>query len=345
MCPPLSWEPMTNAFYIDRALKRFADERFRRHAFFSLRDLRDSDGFRRVSAPNLDFLVLNRNAVLGWLDDRLDCIRSGTGKETLAFFVGRMTETIARRNQFLTLGPSEHDGLVMLYGSFLEGIRHALIMHDDTPGLSDGMGRVLASHQHNLSGFSHRLVAAHAQSPVDGGGTVCAEYPPALQLDILGIDPVTLAEPVLDLGCGEAGALVRRLRSLGKRAFGVDRLAAPGGFIARADWFDFPLGRASLGTVISHMGFSNHFLHHHLRANGSLERYARRYMEILDSLLPGGSFVYTPGLPFIERILPRERWTVARRALPDVAGSPVDVSLARLIGESVFYSCQVTRIV
>lgn len=335
---------MAHEEYIDRALTRFAIERFRRHAAFSLRDLQDSGDFRRVSARNVDFLVRNRNAVLGWLDDRLDGTGPGTGKGALGFFVERMAETIARRNQFLALGPSERDGLAALYGRFLDGVRRALLEYDDTSGLTAGMERALSSHQRNLAGFSHRLVAAHAQSAGDGGGAVCAEYPPALQFDILGIDPATLIEPVLDLGCGETGTLVRRLRSLGKRAFGVDRLAVPGDFISRSDWFDFPLGRASWGTIISHMGFSNHFLHHHLRANGNPERHARRYMEILESLRLGGTFVYTPGLPFIEHILPRDRWTVERRILPDVAGGPADVSLARLIGESVFYSCRVTRI-
>lgn len=335
---------MAHDEYIDRALTRFAVERFRRHAALSLRDLRDSDNFRRVSAPNVDFLVRNRNAVLGWLDDRLDPTDSGNGKGTLGFFVEHMAETIARKNQFLTVGLAERDGLAVLYGRFLDGVRGALLEYDDTSGLTVGMERALSSHQRNLAGFSHRLVAAQAQSAGDGGGAVCAEYPTALQFDILGIDPATLVEPVLDLGCGETGALVRRLRSMGKRAFGVDRLAAPDEFISRSDWFDFPLGRASWGTVISHMGFSNHFLHHHLRANGSPERYARRYMEILDSLMPGGSFVYTPGAPYIERILPRDRWTVVQRALPDMTGSPADISLARRVGESVFYSCRVTRI-
>ncbi len=335
---------MRHDAFIDRRLRGFAIERYGRHGSMSLHDLRDSDEFRRISGQNLDFLLRNRDSVLDWLDASLGGRDSGSRGETLAFFIGHMAGTIARKNQFLTVGSAERDGLAALYEHFLAGIRAALLSYDDIPGLAVGMERALASHQRNLAGFSHRLVVAHARSAGDGGEAVCGGYSPALQLDILGIDPGALAEPVLDLGCGERGALVRHLRSFGKRAFGVDRLAATGDFIARADWFDFPLGRLCWGTVISHMGFSNHFLHHHLRANGSPERYARRYMEILDALVPGGSFVYTPGAPFIEEILPRGRWTVVRRSLPEVSGSAADVSLARLLGESVFYSCRVTRI-
>jgi hypothetical protein len=79
------------------------------------------------------------------------------------------------------------------------------------------------------------------------------------------------------------------------------------------DWLNFPIEPEKWGTVISHMAFSNHFLFHHFYRNGQPEAYARQYRNILNGLKPGGSFFYSPGLPFIEALLPRNEFTIYRR--------------------------------
>ena len=91
------------------------------------------------------------------------------------------------------------------------------------------------------------------------------------------------------------------------------------------------------------MAFSNHFLHHHLRRYGHPERYAQRYMHILAALKPGGSFCYTPGLPFIEDLLPSDRYRVERFSLPALATYPAADSLAAQSELDVLYACQITR--
>jgi SAM-dependent methyltransferase len=170
---------------------------------------------------------------------------------------------------------------------------------------------------------------------------ICAEYSPALQLRVLGLDVARIAEPILDLGCGAGAALVRELRRLGKEAYGVDRAVDDGPFLFGGDWLDFPLGRLRWGTVISHMGFSSHFLHHHLRPGPAAASYARRYMDVLASLRPGGLFVYAPGLPFLEPLLPPERYAVTRRPVEDLAGGSYDERLRAVVGDSVFYASEV----
>lgn len=167
----------------------------------------------------------------------------------------------------------------------------------------------------------------------------CHEYDPEFQLALWGITPANLRselkEPILDLGCGQQASLVRYLRAAGLEAYGVDRFvdADPAGggdgrggdgrggegrspvdgdsdglvdgeFLRQGDWLDTPLQPKSWGTIISHMGFSNHFFHHHLRKDGHPERYARRFMDILGALKQGGRFLYAPGLPFFEPLLP-----------------------------------------
>lgn len=88
------------------------------------------------------------------------------------------------------------------------------------------------------------------------------------------------------------------------------------------------------------MAFSNHFIFHHWYKNGNPEPYARQYMAILASLLPGGAFYYSPGLPFIEDLLPAERYKVIRRK---VAGARYVRSSFSEIGDEDLYTTQVTR--
>ena len=74
-------------------------------------------------------------------------------------------------------------------------------------------------------------------------------------------------------------------------------------FLFQINWLESTFPSNTWGTVISHMAFSNHFTHHHLKTDGKFEAYARKYMEILNALKVGGSFIYTPGLSFIEELL------------------------------------------
>ncbi|MGB8953820.1 MAG: class I SAM-dependent methyltransferase, partial [Tumebacillaceae bacterium] len=140
----------------------------------------------------------------------------------------------------------------------------------------------------------------------------CAEYTPELQLQLLGIDAENIQEPILDLGCGEHGRLVHHLRERGYQAIGVDRTVIESSHLIKSDWLQMPVTNETWGTVISHMAFSNHFAHHHMRKDGEPEGYAKMYMSILRSLKKGGRFYYAPGLPFIEELLPPEQYRVTR---------------------------------
>ena len=174
------------------------------------------------------------------------------------------------------------------------------------------------------------------------GDPVCLEYSPELQLRVLHADVDELLEPILDLGCGKHAALVRFLRERGKEAFGIDRTAPRRRFVVRADWLDWPLEPGRWGSVISHQGLSTHFLHQHLRPDGRPDRHARRYMDVLHALKPGGSFRYAPGLPFIEELLPRDEYDVERFPVAELAGGAVDAALEVAFGTSVLFACCVT---
>jgi hypothetical protein len=176
-----------------------------------------------------------------------------------------------------------------------------------------------------------------------GGAPAYRTYSPELQLRILQATLAQLQDPILDLGCGPKAELVTFLRAQGKEAFGVDWAVKAGSFLWRADWLDLPLDAKRWGAVISHMAFSSHFLHQHLHPNGHPERYARRYMEVLQSLKAQGSFWYAPGLPFMEKLLPRDDYAVETFPVSELLGSKIDQALQTVVGQSVFYSCKITR--
>lgn len=136
----------------------------------------------------------------------------------------------------------------------------------------------------------------------------CSEYAPDLQLRLLHIDLESLQEPILDIGCGRELNLVNYLRDNGFEAYGIDRFENNNPFYTKTDWLEYDYQPNFWGTVISNLGFSNHFVHHNLRVDGNFKVYAQKYMEILASLKTGGSFYYAPNLPFIEKHLDKNKF-------------------------------------
>jgi hypothetical protein len=138
-----------------------------------------------------------------------------------------------------------------------------------------------------------------------------ATYSPELQLRILGLSMDGLQDPILDVGCGEDAALVRHLRAAGKNARGVDRECPPDAG-DRADWLAYDYGANKWGTIVSHLGFSLHFMHQEMKASDLAFEYGKTYMRVLRSIAKGGTFAYVPGLPFIEPMLPASDFEVTR---------------------------------
>lgn len=145
---------------------------------------------------------------------------------------------------------------------------------------------------------------------------VCAEYSAELQMEILGLDISTLQGPVLDIGCGNKAHLVKVLAASGFEVYGIDRNISSADNLEKADWLDYHFIPNHWGTIVSNLGFSNHFRHHHLRNDGDFIIYAQKYMEILQSLKPGGAFYYAPDLPFIEGYLDSDKYEVTKNDIP-----------------------------
>ena len=143
-----------------------------------------------------------------------------------------------------------------------------------------------------------------------------AEYSSAFQMELLGIDRHHLKEPILDIGCGEHGYLVNYLREQGLEAFGIDRLQIDKNYFFNGNWLEFEYGNHRWGTIISNLSFSSHFLHHFSQKDGLDISYAKVYMEILKSLVTGGTWIYAPSVTYIENLLPDNKYLVSQ--------SPID---------------------
>ncbi len=243
-----------------------------------------------------------------------------------------LVREVERRQQFATVDPSLAGELERVFARSLREL--ALALAGDQGDLARQLPRIFESEE--------REVGALLRAKLAAGRAVCAEYSLELQLDLLGISLPALLEPILDLGCGEQAALVRQCQALGKVAFGLDR-HAQGPNVVRADWLEHTFPSETYGTILSHQAFSLHFLHHHLGSAAQAAAYARKYMELLGALKPGGSFVYAPGLPFVEQHLPATKWRVTRAALPSPLRETVDSMFSDRVGAAVAYACKVTR--
>lgn len=145
-----------------------------------------------------------------------------------------------------------------------------------------------------------------------------SEYGGLFQSELLHLDLNNFKEPILDIGCGPNYNLVNYLRNLEFDAVGVDRIIEnPTTFTKQLDWFDLELEKESYGTIISHMAFSSHFIYHHNHNNSEVERFALIFKKILEALKPGGSFIYSPNMPFIEEYIDLDTYDISHTPVMD----------------------------
>lgn len=270
--------------------------------------------FLRLEKENLEFIFTNRAEIIEILDDQ------DLSFSLASQFVKSSLEFTYDNNQYIHLNQDEQQRLSSLYLTYLQGMKTVLLSSPDFHTFESDFSLLIKAHfkdlSANISRFFDRETGWQVQENIILKQVVCSEYSPEFQLGLLGLNIKTIPQPVLDLGCGKNGTLVRYLRQQGITAAGVDRIVEKDPALKEADWFDLDFKPKTWGTVISHMAFSNHFIFHHRYKNGKPRQYARLYMQILQSIKPGGMFVYSPGLPFIEQYLPEGEFSIQKYAVP-----------------------------
>jgi hypothetical protein len=214
-------------------------------------------------------------------------------------------QEFCRVNQYFSFAKNTRNELKDIYRELFSNIRAG----------STGIDEISKIHYRNLKSWlqKNNPFAGDVYSKEEKILTpvACSEYSADFQIRVLRLDLGNILVPVLDIGSGIDGALVRHLSLSGIEAHGIDRFHNKNPDIEVADWLDYDYGMQKWGTITSNLGFSNHFNHHHLREDGEFSAYAKKYMDILNSLKIGGSFHYGPGLPFIEKYLDKEKFVIS----------------------------------
>lgn len=243
-----------------------------------------------------------------------------------ALVVGELSRFLWAHHQFLELQAGEQTVLARSVLRALRGLAQ--------PSSAEA---AMQRHRREVGDFVRERLGTAARE------VTCAEYSPALQLSVLGIETKQLLPPVLDIGCGPGAALVRHLRTQGIDAEGLDRDAPPD-VATRGDWLTHHYGRRAWGAVLSHQAFSLHFLHHHLKSGDTAYAYAHAYMAIVRALAVGGRFLYAPGLPFIEALLEPAVYRVHRLPFAEALRVPALVDAERDTGLSLSHAVHVERL-
>jgi len=314
-------------------------QRYQKNAGRTLGDVyRVDDEFLGVTADFVEFASTNQAEIVAVLNDPL------LAANLVELFMHHSIDFTYENNQFIHFDEFEKDRLKKIYTQYLDEIKTTVATCQSADDLETRMTNIIEEHflaiRKNISRFFDREMEQRVQENVILKQAVCSEYSPELQLRILGIDPAKMTQPVLDLGCGKQGKLVKHLNDCGIQSVGIDRFIEPQPHLVEADWFQADFSPGAWGTILSHMAFSNHFLFHHRYTHGQPEAYARLYMQILSSLKPGGAFHYAPALPFIEQFLSGDVFSLTRKQID--APEPVRLPYGKL-EETGFVSC-VTRI-
>lgn len=270
---------------------------------------------RQIESSQGKNIFLDEDNTLRFLQETVNCIdRIGEIDEAgecvlIDYATDKTLQEFCRVNQYYSFDSVSKNSLREIYVNLFSDIRDKKIPIE----------KIAKSHYRNLrcllqetNPFAERIYSTNDKivQPV-----VCSEYRSDMQIDILQIDISDMMEPVLDIGCGKQGIMVKYLREMGIDAYGIDRFSDDSSYFTNADWLEYDYGSVRWGTIISNLGFSNHFRHHHFRTDGNFIGYAKKYMEILNSLKTGGRFHYAPDVPFIESLLDKQKYQVVTKTI------------------------------
>ncbi len=259
-----------------------------------------------------NLLANSKNATLKFIEETVllcenpDNLPANSQDVLIEYTVNKVLDEFYRINQYFNFSKTDIDDLRQLYKNLFEAIRN---QHQPIKQIAEQHYQNLKNWLLKSNPFAEKI---NDPDKAIAETVACSEYSAELQLGILGIDVSNCMQPLLDIGCGKSFSLIQHLRDCHLDACGFDRFPSAVPFVFQDDWLSFKYGVDTWGTIISHLGFANHFRHHHFRQDGNYIEYAQTYMKILSSLKPGGSFHYCPDLPFIEEFLDPAKFSVTR---------------------------------
>ncbi|GAB6989112.1 hypothetical protein [Paenibacillus pini] len=228
----------------------------------------------------------------------------GTYKQLIKDVSVKTVKSFIEANQYLNFSQDDQKKLHEMYRDLFDQVYDIANQLEIS---TEELELLFAAHYQNLQSYlvksNGTAIFEKYKERSDLLDIKCAEYTPEFQMSLLELDFDTIVQPVLDIGCGSQASMVHFLRENEIDACGMDRNVNDTDFLIQVNWLDYTFTPDTWGTIVSHMAFSNHFMHHHMKEDGNFENYALKYMEILKALKVGGAFIYSPGLNFIEEPL------------------------------------------
>ena len=254
----------------------------------------------------------DNNMTLKFIDETINAISTinefhpDSEEFLINYTTDKVLEEFCRINQYYTFNSQAKSDLRNIYSDLFSSIK----------ANNSSIETISKNHYQNLkqwlkktNSFAEKI---YSNISADIQPVACSEYSPDIQVNILKINIDLLAQPVLDIGCGKQGNLIKYFKTNGIEAYGIDRFTFDDNDLINSDWLEYDYGIAKWGTIISNLGFSNHFKHHNLREDGNYIEYGKKYMDILKALKVGGNFHYAPELPFIEQYLERDKFKIEK---------------------------------
>lgn len=259
---------------------------------------------KNIFLDNLDIFQFAKETVKATSD--IDRLTPDSKQSLIDYATDKAIEEFCRVNQYYSFDLKAKNNLRKIYSDLFENFQTKTNSIED---ISKNHYEKLKSWLKENNPFAEKI---YKNGDEKVSQVACSEYSPELQIDILQIDVKHLMQPVLDIGCGVNGYLVNYLKNQGIEVLGIDRFKFTTSNLITADWLEYDYGKEKWGTIVSNLGFSNHFNHHNLREDGNYIEYGKNYMNILNSLKVGGCFHYAPDLPFIEKYLDNKQFDLRK---------------------------------
>jgi len=188
-------------------------------------------------------------------------------QQLIQYIVQKVLQEFCRINQYISFTSRDKDSLSDIYCKLFDEI------NNNPETVASKHYQNIRKWLTNTNPFLHEL---YSGKDIYLQPVCCSQYSAQLQLELLHIDLAKISQPILDIGCGQQATLVHYLQKAGFEVHGIDRFCNNTEITQNADWLEYNYKEKYWGTIISNLGFSNHFQNNHLRKDGDYITYARK---------------------------------------------------------------------
>ncbi|WP_320128786.1 hypothetical protein [uncultured Sphaerochaeta sp.] len=250
-----------------------------------------------------------KNAIMHLIGENLSLYQGIDTEEKIQSLTGSLYNYFVlecvQNNQYVSLSNETIDAVNSIYRNLIKNLRGVAVSSSTS---MDNLEIIVQNHRKRLIAALQHNTYTENQEQIF---IPCSEYSGSFQSQLLRLDELVLKEPILDVGCGKKHQLLTFLQEKGHaNLYGIDQYVSDDTRISCCNWFDYHFLPTTWGTIIAHMSFSNHFRRSLINQDATLTLYTEKYQEILNSLLPGGCFIYSPSVKTIEQTLDEASYSV-----------------------------------